>query len=161
MPKEADSMTTNTARQDLRDAYREVVLNLAGVLSVHDAGDDLVWAVFRSLDEVFESRLSRDAETEFDSSPTQRRRPHPAVIEILSTLDRHARPAEPLLEKDGKRTAPGDGELVRLPGLLRRWEIARVLEPGSNFHIEQAATAPDGTPLYAVYRLELDNEKEA
>ncbi|KAA0249823.1 MAG: hypothetical protein EDX89_23540 [Acidobacteria bacterium] len=41
---------------------------------------------------------------------------------------------------------------VRLPGLLRRWEIERVLEAGADFHIEDAGTSPDGSPLFAVYR---------
>lgn len=41
---------------------------------------------------------------------------------------------------------------VRVPGLLRRWEIERVLDPGSEIHVEQAGEAADGTPLYAVYR---------
>lgn len=45
---------------------------------------------------------------------------------------------------------------VRLPGLLRRWEIERVLGPGANYHIEEAGVARDGTPLYAVYRCELE-----
>jgi hypothetical protein len=40
----------------------------------------------------------------------------------------------------------------RLPGLLRSWEIERVLEPGADFHIEEAGAARDGTPLFAVYR---------
>lgn len=33
----------------------------------------------------------------------------------------------------------------RLPGLYRRWEVQRVLVPGSDFHIEEAGTATDGT----------------
>jgi hypothetical protein len=45
---------------------------------------------------------------------------------------------------------------VRLPGLLRRWEIERVLGTGANYHIEEAGMARDGTPLYAVYRCELE-----
>ncbi len=45
---------------------------------------------------------------------------------------------------------------VRLPGLLRRWEIERVLGPGANYHVEEAGVARDGTPLYAVYRCTLE-----
>lgn len=41
---------------------------------------------------------------------------------------------------------------VRLPGLLRRWEIEQVLEPGVDLHVEEAGEAADGTPLFAVYR---------
>lgn len=50
-------------------------------------------------------------------------------------------------------------QFVRLPGLFRRWEIERVLEPGTEFHLEEAGAASDGQPLFAVYRREL-NQKE-
>ncbi|HQG03874.1 MAG TPA: hypothetical protein PK838_06080 [Thermoleophilia bacterium] len=53
-----------------------------------------------------------------------------------------------------------DDDFVRLPGLFRRWELERVIEPGTDFHIEEAGTASDGTPLFAVYRRE-PNQKEA
>ena len=45
-------------------------------------------------------------------------------------------------------------EFVRLPGLYRRWELEQLVEPGVDFHLEEAGTAEDGTPLYAVYRRE-------
>jgi hypothetical protein len=44
-----------------------------------------------------------------------------------------------------------DDEFIRLPGLFRRWEIERVIEPGKDFHFEDAGEASDGTPLLAVY----------
>ena len=50
-------------------------------------------------------------------------------------------------------------DYVRLPGLYRRWELDRVIEPGTDFHIEEAGTASDGTTLFAVYRRE-PNQKE-
>lgn len=43
-------------------------------------------------------------------------------------------------------------ELRRVPGLFRRWELAQLLEPGEDYHLEDAGTASDGTPLVAVYR---------
>jgi len=43
-------------------------------------------------------------------------------------------------------------EFLRIPGLFRRWEIEQVLEPGADFHLEEAGAAADGTPLYAVFR---------
>jgi len=49
-------------------------------------------------------------------------------------------------------TPTGQGRFVRLPGLLRRWEIERVLAPGADYYIEEAGVARDGTPLFAVYR---------
>lgn len=44
-------------------------------------------------------------------------------------------------------------EFVRLPGLFRRWELEQVLMPG-DFHLEEAGSASDGTPLFALYRRE-------
>lgn len=43
-------------------------------------------------------------------------------------------------------------ELRRLPGLYRRWELARLLEAGEDYRIEDAGAAEDGTALYAVYK---------
>ena len=47
----------------------------------------------------------------------------------------------------------------RLPGLDRRWEVQRVLAPGSDFHIEEAGTATDGTQLFAIYRRRHNQEE--
>ena len=54
--------------------------------------------------------------------------------------------------RDLKLPIPDDADFVRLPGLFRRWEFERVLEPGVDFHIEEAGEAADGTPLFLVYR---------
>jgi hypothetical protein len=43
-------------------------------------------------------------------------------------------------------------ELLRVPGLLRRSEIADVVEPGDYVHILEAGRHEDGTPLFAVFR---------
>ena len=42
-------------------------------------------------------------------------------------------------------TPQTDPEFIRLPGLFRRWEIEQVLEPGSDFHLEEAGDASDGS----------------
>ena len=42
-------------------------------------------------------------------------------------------------------------EWLRLPGLFRRWEFEQVLEPGNEFHIEEAGHAQDGAALFAIY----------
>jgi hypothetical protein len=42
--------------------------------------------------------------------------------------------------------------LHRIPGLFRRWELAELLKPGEDYHLEDAGRAADGTPLLAVYR---------
>jgi hypothetical protein len=45
-------------------------------------------------------------------------------------------------------------EFVRVPGLLRRWEIAQVVSTGAEFLIEDAGKLMDHTPLFAVYERE-------
>ncbi len=52
-------------------------------------------------------------------------------------------------------------ELYRIPGLFRRWELAQLLETGKDYHLEDAGTTSDGTPLIAVYRSELLDEEAA
>lgn len=42
-------------------------------------------------------------------------------------------------------------ELMRLPGLYRRWELTEVFEPHRNYQIEDAGSHADGTPLLAIY----------
>ena len=44
-----------------------------------------------------------------------------------------------------------EDDLIRLPGLFRRWEIEAVVTPQTDFRIEEAGTAADGTPLFAIY----------
>lgn len=39
----------------------------------------------------------------------------------------------------------------RLPGLYRRWELTEICEANCNYHIEDAGTHSDGTPLLAIY----------
>lgn len=44
-------------------------------------------------------------------------------------------------------------ELVRLPGLFRRWEIEQVIDDSADtFRVEPVGKAPDGSALFAVYR---------
>lgn len=49
---------------------------------------------------------------------------------------------------------PGDEDFIRLPGLFRRWELNDVIDVGSDFHLEDAGEAADGTQLIAIYRRE-------
>jgi hypothetical protein len=44
--------------------------------------------------------------------------------------------------------------LHRIPGLFRRWELAELMKPGEDYHLEDAGCASDGTPLLAVYTSE-------
>jgi len=62
-------------------------------------------------------------------------------------------------------TAPFPGpdpeDFLRVPGLFRRWEIEQVIEQGTAYHIEGAGSTSDGTTLFAVFRQELFDDKEA
>jgi hypothetical protein len=55
-----------------------------------------------------------------------------------------------------EETAPEP--FVRVPGLHRSWEIQLLLGRGCVLHVEDAGEADDGTPLFAVYRREPDEE---
>lgn len=44
-----------------------------------------------------------------------------------------------------------EAELVRLPGLYRRWELPEVVRKHHAFRIEDAGVHEDGTPLLAIY----------
>lgn len=41
--------------------------------------------------------------------------------------------------------------LKRVPGLFRRWELPDIVEMRRLYHIEEAGTHADGTPLLALY----------
>jgi hypothetical protein len=43
---------------------------------------------------------------------------------------------------------------VRLPGLLRQWELAQFIIPGNDIIVEEVGATADGIPLFAAYRRE-------
>src|SRR5258708_9445115 len=45
-------------------------------------------------------------------------------------------------------------DFVRVPGLLRRWELEQVVTSGAEYHIEEAGELSDKTQVFAVYRRE-------
>jgi hypothetical protein len=45
-----------------------------------------------------------------------------------------------------------DRQLVRMPGLFLRWELAPLFEPGADYHIEPAGALVDGSELFAVFQ---------
>jgi hypothetical protein len=49
------------------------------------------------------------------------------------------------------RLWPASEELLRLPGLFRRWEFEQVLDGSDEFHVEVAGATSDGTKLFAIY----------
>jgi hypothetical protein len=53
--------------------------------------------------------------------------------------------------EDARMDEPIAYTLHRIPGLFRRWELAALMKPGEDYHIEDAGRASDGTPLVAVY----------
>lgn len=42
-------------------------------------------------------------------------------------------------------------DMVRIPGLYRRWELPEILKNHHAFRIEDAGSHQDGTPLVAIY----------
>jgi len=56
--------------------------------------------------------------------------------------------------RQDKKSSTDPDDFLRLPGLFRRWELEQVLEPGVDFHLEEAGNTGDGTPLFALYRRE-------
>ncbi len=42
-------------------------------------------------------------------------------------------------------------EMVRIPGLYRRWELAELLKNHRAYRVEDAGSHSDGTPLLAIY----------
>lgn len=51
--------------------------------------------------------------------------------------------------------------LKRIPGLYRRWELPEIFEVQRRYHIEEAGTHADGTPLLAVYSSEPEVDAQA
>ncbi|MBB6190849.1 hypothetical protein FHS51_001069 [Sphingobium wenxiniae] len=51
--------------------------------------------------------------------------------------------------------------LKRIPGLYRRWELPEIFEAQRRYHIEEAGTHADGTPLLAVYSSEPEADSQA
>lgn len=49
----------------------------------------------------------------------------------------------------------------RIPGLYRRWELPEIFKLQRRYHIEEAGTHADGTPLLAVYSSEPDDQRQA
>jgi hypothetical protein len=42
-------------------------------------------------------------------------------------------------------------EMVRIPGLYRRWELSELVKSHHAYRVEDAGAHEDGTPLLAVY----------
>jgi hypothetical protein len=42
-------------------------------------------------------------------------------------------------------------EMVRIPGLYRRWELSELLKHHRAYRVEDAGSHADGTPLLAIY----------
>lgn len=46
---------------------------------------------------------------------------------------------------------PMNGDMHRIPGLFRRWELAEVIRAGQSYQVEAAGHCDDGSPLFALY----------
>jgi hypothetical protein len=125
--------------------FREIVLVLGGVFAVRGVDDETVGRAATGLERAW-LRAHDKARQNTDGRTV----PHPAIAALLRLI----------AEEKEKTSAPGNDELFRLPGLFRRWEFARVIEPGMDYHIEDAGDASDGTPLFAIYRREPNQSQD-
>ena len=50
-------------------------------------------------------------------------------------------------------------EFHRVPGLFRRFELALVLEPGTDYRLEDAGETADGCALVAVYHCPVEDRQ--
>jgi hypothetical protein len=75
-------------------------------------------------------------------------------LPIPAGFYRAGQPAETNIMSDDTDCLPED--LKRVPGLFRRWELPELLKPDRRYHLEDAGTHTDGTPLLAVYATEAD-----
>lgn len=90
---------------ELREIFRQITLTLGGIFAVYEANDELMWTVTRELRLIFAAHLEALPEERGHAS---RPRPHPAVIELLASLDR------PVAGRRIEPTAPGESS--PLPG---------------------------------------------
>jgi len=137
----------NDHQPELRAALREVVLAFGGAVALRRIDDEAVAAIARAIGSVVDRRLRRGAGRSGNVESRPLLRPHPAIAELLARVEGNAdSPAKP----SGGRAGTGH-EWLRLPGLFRRYEVSDLIEPGDEFHVEEAGEAADGTTLFAIY----------
>ena len=103
-------MNARDTREELRQAFRQVVLTIGGIFSVYQVDDDLVWAITRGLDQVIAAHLrpTRGTPSRVVKQRRSRPRPHPAVVELLAGLASPSNPtASPASQRCAHRSSPG------------------------------------------------------
>lgn len=136
----------------VREALRDAVLSLGGMIAVHQPGEDLGDAVARALRGVVRRHLRAGAGMSSSMKPSPRLRPHPAIAQLLDQIGAPPDVEETPSTKAGPTTPTfGDDEWLRLPGLFRRFELEQVIDADHDFHVEAAGHCEDGTSLFAVY----------
>lgn len=141
-------MTEPNSQGPLREAFREAVLALGGVISTHGVDDGLVRDIVRALGGVVDRHFAGGAgrSTSMDPSHKEPRlRPHPAVVELLARIGAAQTAPQPTA-----RAAP-EHEWLRLPGLFRRWEFQQVIDVDEEFLVEEAGHDEGGGSLFAIY----------
>lgn len=53
---------------------------------------------------------------------------------------------------DLMRRAADPAEYRRIPGLFRRWELERIIEPGFEYYVEEHGKDDAGIELYTIYK---------
>lgn len=74
-------------REALEGIFREIACTLGGIFSVYGADDELLWTITRELDRIFAAHLAPAPD---EHARAARPHPHPAVVELLASLARHA-----------------------------------------------------------------------
>ena len=146
-------MTTPLHNDELvRQALREAVLALGGMIALHHPGEDLGGAVARALRGVVRRHLRAGAGMSPSMKLSDRLRPHPAITQLLELIGSAPDMEDEEPPREGPSTPTfGDDEWLRLPGLFRRWELEQVVDADHDLHVEAAGTCADGTQLFAVY----------
>lgn len=105
-------MNAHDSREELRQAFRQVVLTIGGIFSVYQVDDDLVWAITRGLDRVIAAHLrpARGTPSKAAKQPGNRPRSHPAIVELLAGL---ASPSNPTASAASQRCAYGSSPAPR------------------------------------------------
>ncbi len=146
-------MTEPGNHDPLRDALREVLFALGGVVDTHHLDDELVRAIASAIGAVIDRHLGRSAGTSGSMSHATRLRPHPAILELLKRID--------AASNASAARARSDREWLRLPGLFRRWELEQVIDAGDEHLVEDAGHDESGGSLFAIYARSYVTEENA
>lgn len=150
---EEHAMSAPPHDDPVRDALREAVLALGAMVAPHMPGEALGDAVARAISGVVRRHLRVGAGMSTSMNAPMQLQPHPAIKQLLGLVS--TQPAAD--ETPAAAAAPcapfvdDEEEWLRVPGLMRSWELGQVVDGEHDFRIEPAGHYIDGTELYAIY----------